>query len=163
MSLIPKPKKMLCDTGKIHCIDCIGRKNCKKYDFEENDFEENEFDVNKENVLTNLYLPKIRVYDKIQDKMIYSGINIINNNNIIFEFENIIEDTNPIQMFGTNLLDKNNVEIFEGDIVSDGVFEYIIKYHFIEGFVKEIDKCWSKLHNHHLLEIVGNIYQNKKE
>lgn len=78
-------------------------------------------------------------------------------------------------MQSTGLVDKNGKEIFEGDIVTDGEFTRIVRYHQTLGFYMFDEEDNERFFSDsatledfeedakvvsEILEVVGNIYEN---
>lgn len=115
---------------------------------------------------------KYRAWDKFRKRMYHVGslhFDIaagIAQVSINIPFEGLCKEFsfNDIELMQyTGLKDKNGVEIYEGDIVSDEVFNYIIKwidFGFWKVQIGQADKYKSGLHNMKYYERAGNIYEN---
>lgn len=88
-----------------------------------------------------------------------------------------IKFENAILMQSTSLKDKNGKEIFEGDIVTDGEFIRIVRYHQTLGFYMLDEEGNERFFSDsatledfeedakvvsEILEVIGNIYENSE-
>lgn len=91
------------------------------------------------------------------------------------KFEDKRNGEDVILMQSTGLRDKNGKEIFEGDIVTDGEFTRIVRYHQTLGFYMFDEEGNERFFSDsatledfeedakvvsEILEVIGNVYEN---
>jgi len=116
---------------------------------------------------------KFRLFDKKENKVVYSRDVIMNIHGDIFEYnyekQNYIESYNYEVMQYVGVKDKNGKPIFEGDVVKIngyGVEDLITDIYWedsLGGFYsRNLYESDTFEHSGQCIEIIGNIYENKE-